>query len=117
MWAVLRLLGLPRTTVAIQWFASPERERVDAGAVREIAGAANAAATRVLGESQCLVRSLVLKWLLARRGVRSEIRIGVRREGERLIAHAWVERNGEPINDSIEAVRKYAAFEAEGGAR
>jgi hypothetical protein len=41
---------------------------------------------------QCLVRSLALYAMLERRGIRgSRIRIGVRRDGEQIAAHAWVE--------------------------
>jgi hypothetical protein len=38
----------------------------------------------------CLPRSLTLWWLLRQRGIASELRIGVRRDGERVLAHAWV---------------------------
>ena len=38
----------------------------------------------------CLPRSLTLSWLLRRHGIESELRIGVRKDGERLVAHAWV---------------------------
>ena len=38
----------------------------------------------------CLPRSLTLWWLLRRHGIESEFRIGVRRDGERIVAHAWV---------------------------
>ena len=46
---------------------------------------------RVLpGDSRCLMQSLVLTRLLARRGIDSRLVIGVR-AGERFAAHAWVE--------------------------
>jgi Transglutaminase-like superfamily len=38
----------------------------------------------------CLPRSLTLWWLLRQRGIESELRIGVRRDGEHVVAHAWV---------------------------
>jgi hypothetical protein len=71
----------------------------------------------VLGKDQCLVRSLVLQWMLARRGIASTLRLGVRRENGRMFAHAWVERAGEPVNDSAELVRDYAAFDTAGSER
>lgn len=47
-------------------------------------------------DSRCLMRSLVLTGLLARRGVSSTLIIGVR-PGPEFAAHAWVEHDGEPL--------------------
>jgi hypothetical protein len=47
-------------------------------------------------ESRCLMRSLVLTSLLARRGVPSRLVIGVKASGE-FAAHAWVEYDGHPV--------------------
>jgi hypothetical protein len=50
-------------------------------------------------DSRCLVRSLVLTRVLARRGISSTLVLGVRSE-DRLEAHAWVEHDGAPLLDS-----------------
>jgi hypothetical protein len=50
--------------------------------------------------SRCLQRSLVLLWLLKRRGVGGQLRIGVRRNDDSLVAHAWIEIGGRPVNDT-----------------
>lgn len=47
-------------------------------------------------DSRCLVRSLVLTALLARRGIESRLIVGVR-PGTRFAAHAWVEHDGMPL--------------------
>ena len=47
-------------------------------------------------DSRCLVRSLVLTALLARRGLSSSLVIGVRSDPE-FAAHAWVEHAGRPL--------------------
>jgi hypothetical protein len=47
-------------------------------------------------DSRCLARSLVLTALLARRGIRSALVIGVRGTPE-FGAHAWVEYDGMPL--------------------
>ena len=44
----------------------------------------------VPADSRCLMQSLVLTRLLARRGIDSQLVIGVR-PGERFAAHAWIE--------------------------
>lgn len=58
------------------------------------------AVVRTLGllptDSRCLMRSLVLTALLARRGIESRLIVGVR-PGETLLAHAWVEHRGQPL--------------------
>ncbi len=57
----------------------------------------------------CLCQSLALWWLLRRRGIPAELRIGVRKDGGELNAHAWVEHQGRPLNDFGTAV--YAPFD------
>jgi hypothetical protein len=50
--------------------------------------------------AKCLHRSLVLHRWLAQEGVASTLRIGVKKAGTELTAHAWVEIDGHPVNDS-----------------
>jgi hypothetical protein len=47
-------------------------------------------------DSRCLMRSLVLLRMLARRGVVCRLVIGVR-PGEKFEAHAWIEHGGHPL--------------------
>lgn len=73
------------------------------------ARAVNLVAARL--RATCLTRSLVLHRILARRGIATTLRIGVRNEGNGLQAHAWVECNGVPVNDTAQGVRGYAPVE------
>lgn len=59
----------------------------------------------------CLTRSMVLWWLLRRRGIQSDIRFGVRRDGGEILAHAWVESAGQVINDRPDIHQVFAAFD------
>lgn len=59
----------------------------------------------------CLAKSLTLWWLLGRQGIRSRLRIGIRKENNKLEAHAWVEREGVALNEPDEQHRHYAAFD------
>jgi hypothetical protein len=70
----------------------------------------NLAARHAPGPATCLTRSLLLRWLLRRRGVESDLRIGVKLDQGRLDAHAWVEVVGVPINDSQDVGQRFAAF-------
>ena len=47
-------------------------------------------------DTRCLVRSLVLLRMLARRGIDATIVVGVRSDSE-FAAHAWVEHCGRPL--------------------
>jgi hypothetical protein len=47
-------------------------------------------------DSRCLIRSLVLTRLLARRGIDSTFVLGVRNDPQ-FVAHAWLERFGTPL--------------------
>lgn len=56
----------------------------------------------------CLVRSIALTRMLDARGMHgSQLRVGVRWEGERFAAHAWVEYGGRVLGDREEHVRGY----------
>ena len=50
-----------------------------------------------LVRSTCLKEALVLSSLLERRGIMTQLRIGVARQDGRFKAHAWLERNGQTI--------------------
>jgi hypothetical protein len=43
------------------------------------------------GRSSCLRRATALAWLLGRRGIATNLRIGVAHKGERIVAHSWLE--------------------------
>ncbi len=61
------------------------------------------AARNHLYEMTCLRQSLALQWLLARRGIPAELRIGVRKQTGALEAHAWVECAGQAIGEAVVA--------------
>ena len=63
--------------------------------------------------STCLERSLCLWWLLARQKIATQFRIGVKKDGEKFSAHAWVERNGEAIGEPDASHLHFAAFDQE----
>jgi hypothetical protein len=73
--------------------------------------------SRVLGlwpfEAKCLQRSLVLAWLLRREGISGQLRIGVRVSEAKLVAHAWIEVQGQPVNDSADYVATFDALSQE----
>lgn len=62
--------------------------------------AAAAASRHHLKTMTCLPRAFGLRWLLGRAGCAADLRIGVRREGDQLLAHAWVELDGRPVGEA-----------------
>jgi hypothetical protein len=61
--------------------------------------------------ARCLPQSLTLWWLLRRQGVESKVRFGARKNGRRIEAHAWVEFEGTPVNDSTDVSERFKPFE------
>lgn len=110
----LRLAGFRRlqavlvrlSPVAPKFSREPAAER--AALTARIVGAA---ARHGLGRPNCLRQSLVLWWLLRRQGISAELRIGVRKTGQVLEAHAWVEHEGAPINEEEDLHEYYAPLE------
>ena len=72
-----------------------------------------AAARHSLISSSCLERSLSLWWLLARQGIATQLRIGVRKDGEKFAAHAWIELEGIGVGEAEDTHNHYAAFAEE----
>jgi hypothetical protein len=60
--------------------------------------------------AQCLHRSLVLHRWLHGQGAPSVLRIGVRKEGAALKAHAWVELDGEVVYDDTNVGQGFAVL-------
>lgn len=110
---LLRTAGLRRVHAVLS--RSARRAAVAGGRAwsspREVQAAVHLvamAARRTPASTTCLHRSLALWWLLRRRGVDCQLRLGARRQDERFDAHAWVECDGEVVNDDPQKVREYA---------
>lgn len=112
----LRWRGFRATQATLQRFSSNDNQESDAVRIRKvtplIARMVNAADRHGLFHPSCLAKSLTLWWLLARRGISSHLRIGIRKEKEKFEAHAWVERDGIALNEPEQHHRHYAAFDA-----
>jgi hypothetical protein len=61
--------------------------------------------------SSCLPRTVVLWSLLQRRGIGADVCIGVRYNTQgQFESHAWLEWNGEVLNDAADVARQYLPF-------
>lgn len=65
------------------------------------------AARLVRGERRCLTRSLLLQWLLAPRGQKPAVELGVALQNGELSSHAWVSFSGQPFGETTAAVTSF----------
>ena len=113
----LRMRGFKRTQNFLRNFI-PKRLKLKEPSADEMENARNIARlVAVAGghgayRANCLKRSLVLWWLLARRGIKSEIVFGIPKEAlKEFNAHAWVECNGINLSDSERSQQEFTAFQ------
>ena len=68
------------------------------------------AAERSLYRAKCLERSLVLRWILCRKGVDARIIFGARKENNEMQAHAWVEVHGVSFEEENDINKLFSPF-------
>ena len=61
-------------------------------------------------DARCLPRSLLLFWLLCARQESVELCLGVSKNMATLEGHAWVERGGIVVGDTLSFTNRYALF-------
>lgn len=111
-WVGLRTLGLPRFQGLLHQATDSKDSSaaMTADEIQSCAAAVTMAASHTPFPATCLTRSLLLEWLLQRRGVRTELRIGVNMTSGILRAHAWVEHEGRPLNDRADIAADFKPF-------
>ena len=111
----LRLSGLRRIRTLLadrKALAQSEAEVEHALAkATSVARLVAAAARHGPYKAKCLPVALTLAWLLQRRGMSTNLRLGVRKAAARLEAHAWIEYRGVPLIDTAEVLERFTAFE------
>jgi Transglutaminase-like superfamily len=117
----LRIRGFRFTQGALQTLAVGAKDaavnrsscRVCSSSLRlqSAARMVRAAARRSLIKTGCLEESLALWFLLRREGIAADLRIGARKIAGNFDAHAWVECDGEALNQVEEVHRHYAVFD------
>ena len=115
----LRLIGFKRWKALLARFAPPPPvHAIGSGDVntaldsaREIVRLQESAARQIILHTNCLEQSLVLWWLLIRRGLVADLRFGARKDGDRFEAHAWVESRGIALNNAGEEHLHFVPFE------
>lgn len=81
-------------------------------AAHKLAGIVHTAARHNIYQANCLKQALLLWFLLGRRFIASEIKIGAQKDkNSKFHAHAWVESSGEPLIDTKDAIARFAVFQ------
>lgn len=110
----LRVFGMRRVQSALAWQQSSSVRRTMSAPHAEavaLARLVDIAARHGPYKAKCLPRSLVLQWLLARRGIDAALRVGVRKTAGAIEAHAWLEHEGHPLIDGRGVHERFAAFD------
>jgi hypothetical protein len=92
----VRRHDLPRAVAALRQQRRPSYVALVAREPRALAVTAERVVARIPGDSRCLMRSLVVLAMLARRGVDARLILAAR-PTPGFAAHAWVERDGDPL--------------------
>lgn len=120
---------LPLAAIALHWFglntvlrglqkitsAQPSQESQPGSShtfaqVQSTTYLVEVAAQNGIYRANCLQRSLVLWWLLYQQRINSNLRIGVSKAENTLLAHAWVEYQGNILNDRPDVGQTYKPF-------
>jgi hypothetical protein len=107
-WIALRTLGFRRWKRVLE---SPAIRKKTSAPAAEVVRMEEAAARNLFFDTNCLEQSLVLWWLLQKRGVPADLLIGARKDANRFEAHAWVEFAGAPLNSTGEGHLHFVPFE------
>jgi hypothetical protein len=102
----LRLFGYQWTHALLSRFI-PRTPVQDKLSPDNISHVVRRAAQHGLFRATCLRESLLLWWLLRRRGVTCDIKIGTSWAASRFLAHAWVEWEGGGQSDPPENLKAF----------
>jgi hypothetical protein len=59
----------------------------------------------------CLPRALTLCWMLGRRGILTQLCIGINRSSTGMLAHAWVDVDGQAIGEPEDISERFALLQ------
>ena len=102
----LRLFS-SKTCLAVFESKGGSHQRQEGADLQRMAWLVEVADRYTPGRSSCLRQAAALAWLLRRRGIATNLRIGVAREEGKLVAHSWLQsEEGELFG--LSDIEKYA---------
>jgi len=112
----LRMVGFKQTKKFMSYFMFiklnfNKHNKPEIDKAYTIARMISVAASHGPYHANCLKQSLLLWWVLAKRGISSEIKFGVQKDSNQSLgAHAWVECNGVALINNWEDHQRLSAF-------
>lgn len=112
--ASVALFGMGATQNFLSGWARPRRrsDPVARAKIEDLRVRIKRVKCSPLFSGNCLSQSLVLQFLASLAGIQTVIVLGVLRDGEEFLAHAWVTHNGQPVNLGPKMEALYAEFGA-----
>ncbi len=110
----LQLYGLNRTQIILSRFSKRFPQQPPADTPKRLARARHLFRyTRLYGpfKGNCLSRTLLMKTILQKQGIASELTIGVRFDEQQFKAHAWLEIAGKPLNERQDVRQRFSVFQ------
>jgi hypothetical protein len=108
---MLKTRGLKRTALLLAEHSDRSLRRNDQSLAVSTAEAVALVAGRKVVGALCLGRSLLLWFLLRRRGMDAVLVVGsMSAVDDEWMAHAWVELDDRPVNDAPDVAEHYVSF-------
>jgi Transglutaminase-like superfamily len=109
---MLKSRGFKRTALALAARSDRPLASADRARATSMAEGVSLVAGRKVVGALCLGRSLLLWFLLRRRGMDAELVVGTKSAvDEEWMAHAWVELDSQPVNDAPDVREYYSSFD------
>jgi hypothetical protein len=107
----LRVFGYRHTRAWMARYVEKKSERADARLeAARVARLVSVAARHGVYRANCLRQALVAWWLLGRRGVATNLVIGVRKDEQGFAAHAWVELDGDIVLGGADSRERFQSM-------
>jgi hypothetical protein len=112
---VLTSIALPRISAFIAYAAKNALLRNlplfhHSHGISRLTRVADLAARGTRADGPCLIRSLLLFWLLKVRGEHAELLIGVRKDGPIFNSHAWIESDGKILGENEDGPLRFSTL-------
>jgi Transglutaminase-like superfamily len=109
---MLKSQSFKKTAIVLAARSDRPLGKNDPALARSMAEAVSLVAGRKVVGALCLGRSLLLWFLLRRRGMDAELVVGTKSAvDEEWMAHAWVEVDSQPVNDTADVRDHYSSFD------
>lgn len=108
----LKMVGFKRTYGILNYFVKPPKNKISnsISIIRDHTYFLDLFIRHLPFSGNCLARSLTLWLFLKNLGVDTDLRFGMKKEKEKLIAHAWLEFEGKPLASETEIDENYTFF-------